>query len=70
MWLPALLAAEGELHRSWYVVPLIIAISLVWSASRFESTERVLRRAGRLCVQISAFMLVILAVLLWFSWGL
>jgi uncharacterized membrane protein YidH (DUF202 family) len=65
-----LLAAGSDIRRSWYVVPLVIAISLVWSASRYESTERILRRAGRLCLQITAFMAVILVVLLIASWGL
>jgi len=70
MWQQIVLASGTDVHRSWYVIPLIIAISLVWSASRYESTERVLRRAVRLCLQITAFMLVILAVLLIASWGL
>ncbi len=59
-----LLAVEGT--TSWYLIPLAGAISLVYSASRFEMTDRVLRRAGRLFVTIVGFMLLVLAVL----WGL
>ncbi len=58
-----LLAVEGT--TIGYLVPLAAAISLVYSASRFELTERVLRRAGRLFVTIVGFMLSVLLVL----WG-
>lgn len=45
-----LLAAP--ISRLWYLFPLVIVISLVYSASRFESPERILFRAGRLAVTI------------------
>ena len=66
----ALLAADDQLINSgntmWYLLPLAAAISLVYSASRFEDTNRVLRRAARLFVTISGFMLLVLCAL----WGL
>ena len=65
-----LLAVENEVvsnsNTMWYLLPLAAAISLVYSASRFELTSRVLRRAGRLFVTISGFMLLVLCGL----WGL
>lgn len=56
-----LLAVEGT--TVGYLVPLAAAISLVYSASRFELTERVFRRAGRLFMTIVGFMLTVLLVL-------
>jgi len=56
-----LLAVEGTTVD--YLVPLAAAISLVYSASRFELTERVFRRAGRLFMTIVGFMLTVLIVL-------
>ena len=38
-------------------IPLIVVISLVYSASRYESPPRILRRAGRISVTIAGFML-------------
>ena len=66
----ALLAVENEVvinsNTMWYLLPLSAAISLVYSASRFELTSRVLRRAGRLFVTIVGFMVLVLCGL----WGL
>ena len=66
----ALLAVEDQLvinsNTMLYLLPLSAAISLVYSASRFELTSRVLRRAGRLFVTIVGFMLLVLGGL----WGL
>lgn len=71
MWTTLLLAADaGQLARSWFALPLIVAISLVYSASRYESPQKILRRAGRLSLTITGFMLAVLVVLLALSWGL
>jgi len=56
--------------RLWFLLPLIVIVSLVYSASRYESPGRILRRAGRLGLQIAGFMTVILALLAWLSAGL
>jgi len=45
-------------------------ISLVYSASRYELPDRILRRATRLGLQIAGFMVVVLALLAWLSAGL
>jgi len=51
----------------WYIFPLAAVISLVYSASRFELPELILRRSGRLFLQILIFMGIVLAVLLLLS---
>tara|TARA_R110002072_G_scaffold302710_2_gene487641 strand:- start:163666 stop:163875 length:210 start_codon:yes stop_codon:yes gene_type:complete len=58
-----LLLAVGH-NTTWYVLPLAGAISLVYSASRYELTERILRRAARLFLTITGFMLAVF-VMLW-----
>ena len=58
-----LLLAAAQ-NTTWYVLPLAGAISLVYSASRYELTERILRRAARLFLTITGFMFGV-CVLLW-----
>jgi hypothetical protein len=71
MWHTYLLAADAApLSRFWFLLPLILIISLVYSASRYETPERIFRRAGKLCVQITGFMAAVLAVLALLSMGL
>lgn len=67
-----LLLAVGNIQpaRIWFAIPLIIAISLVYSASRYEAPERILRRAARLTLTITGFMLGVLALLVVLSHGL
>ena len=64
------LLAAGTLGRLWFLFPLIVIVSLVYSASRYESPDRILRRAGRLGLQIAGFMTIVLALLAWLSAGL
>lgn len=64
------LLAAAPLGRLWFLLPLIVIVSLVYSASRYESPGRILRRAGRLGLQIAGFMTIILALLAWLSAGL
>jgi hypothetical protein len=60
----------GVQNVLWYLLPLAIAISLVYSASRFERRERILHRAVRLFLQIVFFMGTIFVVLFVLSDGL
>ena len=62
-----LLAAQNVL---WYLLPLAIVISLVYSASRFEQPERILRRSVRLFFQFVLFMSTFFAILFVLSYGL
>jgi hypothetical protein len=71
MWNQLLLAAgEGPFPRIWFAIPLIIVISLVYSASRYEAPDKILRRAGRLSLTIGGFMLGVLVLLMVLSHGL
>ncbi len=67
-----LLFAAGALplNRFWFLLPLIVVVSLVYSASRYETPARILGRTGKLCLQITGFMAVVLAVLALLSMGL
>ena len=65
-----LAAGPGGLSRLWFLFPLIVIISLVYSASRYELPDRIIRRAGKLCLQITGFMAVVLVLLAWLSSGL
>jgi hypothetical protein len=56
--------------RLWLLPPLIVVVSLVYSASRYEAPQRILVRAARLAAQIAGFMAAILALLAWLSAGL
>ena len=64
------LLAAVTLGRLWFLIPLIVIVSLVYSASRYESPGRILRRASRLGLQIAGFMTIVLALLAWLSAGL
>ena len=54
----------------WYLLPLAVVISLVYSASRFEQPERIMQRALRLFLQILLFMGTVFAILFVLSDGL
>ena len=52
----------------WYALPLIIAVSLVYGATRHETMQPILRHAIRFGTWIIGFMAVIFAVLLLGTW--
>ena len=64
-----LLAAVGT-NDLWYTVPLIVAVSLVYSATRHELMAPILAHAARFGLMVIGFMAVIFAVLLLISWWL
>ena len=63
-----LLLAQSSV--TWYLPPLAAVISLVYSASRYEHPQRILRRALRLFLTIMLFMGVVLVALVLFSFNL
>lgn len=67
MCFPLLLA---QANATWYLLPLALAISLVYSASRYELPERILSRAIRLFLQIVGFMGAAFLVLWVLTYGL
>jgi len=65
-----LLAAIGWVSDLWYALPLIIAVSLVYSATRHEQMQPILHHALRIGIWIVGFMAVVFVVLLLFLWWL
>jgi hypothetical protein len=63
--------AANLLHNNlWYMIPLIVAISLVYGATRHELMGPILLHAYRAGVWMAGFMAVIFVVILLVSWGL
>lgn len=60
----------ADVNTTWYLIPLAMAISLVYSASRYELPERILRRAVRLFLQIIVCMGIVFGVLYLLSFNL
>ncbi len=60
----------AQANVTWYLLPLAMAISLVYSASRFELPERILNRAVRLFLQIVGFMGAAFLILWVLTYGL
>lgn len=53
----------AEINFMWHAVPLIVSISLVYSATHHEALRPIFTHAARLGVMITGFMLAIAAVL-------
>lgn len=54
-------------HELWYAVPLVVAISLVYAATRHEAMEPIFRHAVGCGAWIFGLMAVASVVLLWLS---
>jgi hypothetical protein len=54
----------GLINAYWFALPLILAISLVYAASRHEAWPRILRHAARLFVMITGVLAIATAILL------
>ena len=65
-----LLMPLAEANLMWFAAPLIVVISLVYSATRHEDTSAILSHAIRLGVMITLFMTGIMIVLALLSWWL
>jgi hypothetical protein len=52
----------------WYSLPLIVAISLVYAATRHERMPAILLHAGHTALWILGFMAVVFALLVLVSW--
>ena len=52
----------------WYALPAIIAVSLVYTATRHEQMRPILLHAGRVAVWITGFMLAVFVVVEFVSW--
>ncbi len=60
----------AQVNLMWYSLPLIVAISLVYSATRHEQMQPILVHAARLGTMIVLFMTAILIGLALLSWWL
>lgn len=59
--IPALLT--GDINRFWWLVPLALAVSLAYNASRYEMTEVIIQRAASFFWKTLAFLGAIFVVL-------
>ena len=66
----SLLILANGMHVAWYLLPLAVAVSLVYSATRFEYPPQILRRSIRLFLTIVVSMAAVFAVLFLLSWNL
>jgi hypothetical protein len=51
-------------HIYWFILPLVVAISLVYAASRHEAWPRIWMHALRLCIWIIGILIATTAILL------
>ena len=58
------------LLKLWYALPLVVAVSLVYAATRHEDMRPILTHAARTAIWIIAFMAIIFAVLYLIGWWL
>ena len=65
-----LLLATLVNNDMWYALPLVVAVSLVYSATRHEQMGPILGHSLRIGVWIVGFMAIVFAVLLLLSWWL
>jgi hypothetical protein len=65
--IPPLFAAISQF---WYATPLIVVVSLVYSATRHELMRPILVNAGRTALWITGFMVIVFGLLMLLSWGL
>ena len=60
----------AEANLMWYAFPLVVAISLVYSATHHERMRPILAHAVRLGLMIVGFMAAIMVVLAFIGWRL
>ena len=56
--------------RIWFAGPLVVAISLVYAATRHELMMPILQHAWRIAFWIVCFMLIVFGVLWFLEWFL
>ncbi len=63
-----ILLASMPVREFWYAIPLIVAVSLVYAATRHELMAPIMSHAVRIGVWIVGFMAIIVVVLAFTSW--
>ena len=59
-----------SIHVNWYLIPMVIVISLVWSASQYELSEKIVQVSLKRVFYILVFMALAFGVLWFLSDGL
>lgn len=59
-----------SINVNWYLIPMVLIISFVYSASQYELPEKIVQIALKRTLYILAFMAVAFAVLWFLSDGL
>ncbi len=67
--MPPFLLGFDHIGDIWYAAPLIVAVSLVYAATRHEQMGVILRQAVRIGMWILGFMAVIFGILYLMSWA-
>lgn len=57
-----------EMRHIWYALPLIVAISLVYAATRHEAMGSILKHAMGCGMWIAGLMVLVLVLLFFVSW--
>lgn len=65
---PALLAPLAMIPAIWYALPLIVAVSLVYGATRQELMQPILHQALRFGVWVLVFMAAFMALIAVLQW--
>jgi hypothetical protein len=60
----------AAVNMMWFALPLVVSISLVYSATRHEAMPSILSHSLRLGLMIGLFMVGIMALLALLSWQL
>ena len=60
----------GSINQFWYAIPLIVAVSLVYAATRHELMQPILVHAARTAVWIAGFMFAVFLILTLMAWRL
>jgi len=60
--------AAADIAQLWYALPLIVVVSLVYSATRHEGMGPILAHAIRIGGWIVCFMAIVFAVLFVMAW--
>jgi len=63
-----MLLAALTINTLWYALPLVVAVSLVYAATRHEQIEPILGHATRVAAWIATFMGIVFVVILAVSW--
>lgn len=59
----SLLLAVMQVNQLWFAFPLILAVSLVYAATRHELMIPILQHAGHVALWIAAFMAIVFGLI-------